>query len=541
MRRKSIALQTAVTVTLALSLVIPLNGAAAAAKSDNKENELTSVRLAASTYGAKVSWNQASRTVTITKGSITVVFKVGETQALVNGQTTPIGDKVSIVGNQAFVPMDFITQIFKDEEDIPTSSLKTVDLFLTQLKSGQGSKVTAYMSPALKEALPTQVLNILWSNYEQVYGKFVSQSLQTEDDNAVHHNITYDIQTDKIPFSITLRLNPQGQVDDLYMAPTYPSTYKKPDYDHPSTYIEEEVTVGDGEFALPGTLTKPIGNGPFPVVVLVHGSGTNNRDTSIGGAKPFRDLAVGLASKDIAVLRYDKVTYEHTFKISSDPKLTLNRETVDDALNAVTLLKNMKDIDPTRIYVAGHSQGGFAMPLIVKASKDKAIAGTILLSAPSSKFIDVLVEQLEEIVSRFKELGQDTSIYEAQSAQVISLAKIVNDPQYSVDHLPDNFPMQPAYWWFEQRDYKPSDLAKTQTGPMLVLQGENDYQVPIRQYNDWKKELKDRSDVAYKSYPHVNHLLSEYAGVSVGAEYMQPSNVAPAIIDDIADWIKNMK
>ncbi|HEY2493864.1 MAG TPA: alpha/beta fold hydrolase [Paenibacillus sp.] len=539
MKKKSITMQTAATVTLALSLAIPMNGATAA--SPNQDNELTSVRLAANNLGAKVFWEQASRTVTLTKGSTTVVFTVGETQALVNGQTTPIGDKVTIVGNQALVPVKFITQIFTDEEGTPSNSTNTSDLFLTQLKTGQGSKATEYMSPALKAALPAQVLNTLWSNYEQLYGKFVSQSAKTENGNAVHHNVTYAIQTDKIPFSITLRLNTQGQIDDLYITPTYPSTYKKPDYDLPANYTEEEMTVGEGKFALPGTLTKPVGSGPFPVVILVHGSGPNNRDSSIGGAKPFRDLAVGLAAKGIAVLRYDKVTYEHPFKISSDPKLTLSRESVDDALNAVTMLKKLKDIDSTRIYVAGHSQGGFAMPLIVEADKDKTIAGTILLAGPSSKFVDVFLEQLEELVSRLKELGQDTSLYDVQAAQVLSLAKLMNDPQYSVDHLPDNFPMPPAYWWFEQRDYKPSDLARTQSGPMLVLQGESDYQVPISQYNDWKKELKNRSDVEYKSYPHVNHLLSEYAGISTGAEYMQPSNVAPAIIDDIATWIKNLK
>lgn len=512
MKKKTITMQTVATVTLALSLAIPMNGASA--ESANQDNKLTSVRLAANTLGAKVLWEQASRTVTLTKGSTTVVFTVGKMQALVNGQTTPIEGKVTIVDNQALVPLKFITQVFTDEEGTPEDSTNIADLFLTQLKSGQGSKATEYMSSALKEALPAQVLNSLWSNYEQIFGKFISQSHKTENDNAVHHNVTYAIQTDKIPFSITLRLNTKGQIDDLYMTPTYPSTYKKPDYDLSTTYTEKEVTIGDGEFALPGTLTKPIGSGPFPVVVLVHGSGPNNRDSSIGGAKPFRDLAVGLASKGIAVLRY---------------------------LNAVTMLKNLKDIDPTRIYVAGHSQGGFALPLIVEADKNKTIAGTILLSAPSSTFIDVLVEQQEELVSRIKELGQDTSLYDAQAAQWLSLAKLVNDPQYSVDHLPDNFPLSSAYWWFEQRNYKPSHLAKTQSGPMLVLQGENDWQVTVSQYNDWKKELKNRSDVEYKSYPHVNHLLSEYAGVSTGAEYMQPSNVAPAIIDDIAVWIKNLK
>ncbi|GJM82169.1 hypothetical protein HMSSN139_46650 [Paenibacillus sp. HMSSN-139] len=85
------------------------------------------------------------------------------------------------------------------------------------------------------------------------------------------------------------------------------------------------MTVGEGAMALPGTLTMPTGDGPFPAIVLVHGSGTNDRDEAIGSAKPFRDLAVGLAAQGIAVLRYDKVSYEHTFKVAADPKFTLKK------------------------------------------------------------------------------------------------------------------------------------------------------------------------------------------------------------------------
>lgn len=298
---------------------------------------------------------------------------------------------------------------------------------------------------------------------------------------------------------------------------------------------------GEGALALPGTLTTPVGKGPFPVVVLVHGSGMHNRDSAIGGSKPFRDLAVGLASKGIAVLRYDKVTYEHTFKVASQPKFTLKKETVDDAISAVELLKANPNIDASRIFVAGHSQGGLAMPLILDADKNGDIAGSILLAGPSDTFINVMAEQQVELVSRLKGLGQDTTPYEQSAALIKSMSDMLNDPQYSVDNLPAQFPFQPSYWWFEQKGYKPSDLAKKQSGQMLILQGENDVQVSMNQFDGWKTALKDRKDVQYKSYPKVNHLLAEYDGVSVAAEYALPSNVSKAIIDDIAAWVQNIK
>src|SRR6185369_2655738 len=99
-----------------------------------------------------------------------------------------------------------------------------------------------------------------------------------------------------------------GQISGLFFAPAAngtpapsPSAGNLADYVNPSAFTEQDVTVGSGEWALPGTLSMPVGDGPFPAVVLVHGSGPNDRDETIGANKPFRDLAGGLASQGIAV------------------------------------------------------------------------------------------------------------------------------------------------------------------------------------------------------------------------------------------------
>ena len=538
--KKSKFIQMVTATSIAFSLVIP----AAVTSADSTKNEITApIREIAKSIGADVTWNQISHTITVTKGTTTLIFTIGNSKATLNGQSLSLANPIRIISNQAIVPVEFITQAFAREESSTTKSESTdsADLFFDQLIIGNGTKAVEYMSPTLKQTLSPQILDVLWSNYEQVYGKSVGEYSKSENVNAVHRNVTYHIHTNLIAYNVTLRLNQDGQIDDLNIAIATTPTYQKPSYDNPATYTEQEVIVGNAELALPGTLTMPIGKGPFPAIVLVHGSGPNDRDSTIGGAKPLRDLAVGLSAKGIAVLRYDKVTYEHTFKVATSPRFTLKNETVDDAISAVKLLQSNPMIDPTHIYVAGHSQGGFAMPLIVAADTDGNIAGTILLSGPSSKFVDVVVKQQKELITRIKGLGQDTAPYEAQATQWSSIATLVNDPQYSVDHIPDYFPIQPAYWWYEQRDFKPTELAKKQQGPMLVLQGENDWQVPLSEFNVWKSELKNRDDVVYKSYPNVTHLLNEYSSISTGQEYNQPSNVAPVIIDDIAAWIKERK
>ena len=139
--------------------------------------------------------------------------------------------------------------------------------------------------------------------------------------------------------------------------------------DRISKELNLPVPAMDGE--LPGILTLPTGDGPFPAVVLVHGSGPNDMDETIGNVKPFRDLAEGLAAKGVAVYRYDKRTYTLGMKMAENHQGTLMEETVDDAVAAVQLLAQQDQIDASRIYVLGHSLGGNAIPMIDKMLKEQ--------------------------------------------------------------------------------------------------------------------------------------------------------------------------
>ena len=102
---------------------------------------------------------------------------------------------------------------------------------------------------------------------------------------------------------------------------TDPNQFINPGYNHPENYTEKQVTFGEEPFTLPGVLTLPKGDGPFPVVVLVHGSGAHDMDETVFSFKPFRDLAVGLANHGIAVLRYDKRTHTHAIKSSRESQV----------------------------------------------------------------------------------------------------------------------------------------------------------------------------------------------------------------------------
>ena len=156
--------------------------------------------------------------------------------------------------------------------------------------------------------------------------------------------------------------------------------------------------------------------------MLVHGSGPNDRDETILANKPFRDLAWGLASKGIAVLRYEKRTKEHSAKLMADGivNFTVKEETTDDALSAAAQLRVTDGIDPKRIFVLGHSLGGTLAPRIGQA--DPHLAGLIILAGATRPLEDLMVEQTRYLLSLH---GQPSEEEQANLNQLLAeVAKV---------------------------------------------------------------------------------------------------------------------
>ena len=225
--------------------------------------------------------------------------------------------------------------------------------------------------------------------------------------------------------------------------------------------------MGTGKWSLPGTLTLPRGKGPFPAVVLLHGSGPNDRDETIGPNKPFRDLAWGLASRGIAVLRYEKRTKQHRAEIAAMvDKLTVEEETVMDALAAVSLLRNTPEIDKSRIFVLGHSLGGMLIPRI--GLRDRDIAGFVIMAGSSRPFEDILYEQYEYIFN----LDNKLTDYEKKHLKQVKVqVEMVKSSKLTKDTSSTLLPLGiPASYWLDLRNYDPAKEAVKLTGPILILQ-----------------------------------------------------------------------
>ena len=351
--------------------------------------------------------------------------------------------------------------------------------------------------------------------------------------------VTVSCQFEKAPMDIHVIFNQSGQIAGLnYQPAPTASLYNPPAYVHSSAFHETEVTVGNGEWALPATLSMPEGNGPFPVVVLVHGSGPQDRDETIGPNKPFRDLAWGLASQGIAVLRYEKRTKTHAGRMTPEmvARVTVQEEVIDDALSAVQLLRQTPGIDLGGIYVLGHSLGGTLAPRI--GQQDPSIAGLIIMAGMTRPFEDAVLDQYTYIynLSGAMSGGQKAEL-ELLRAKVARVKNPNLSDQVPAKDLPLN--VHPAYW-LSLRGYQPAEVAKSLEMRIFVLQGGRDYQVTTEgDYPAWQSALRNKSNAKLKLYPKLFHLFAEGEGPSTPQEYIAERHVSEEVIQDIARWIKN--
>jgi len=299
-----------------------------------------------------------------------------------------------------------------------------------------------------------------------------------------------------------------------------------PAYAKPDTFEEMEVLLGQAPWELKGTITIPVGTGPFPAVVT---NGGESRDGIGPSTKLARDRAWGLATLGVASLRFDRRTRTYALAMARQEAFTVNHELVDDTLAAVEILRRTPRIDPGRIYVLGGSLAGFAAPMV--GLRDSNIAGLIIVAAPSGMLHDLLWRGPQFHLSLDGEVTPyDRRVIRASRNRTEAISAWVTSGK-----APQDLSVHRSYY-AHLGTYRPEDAAYRLLMPILVVSADWDRIVPPEDANTWFRSLRLRRNVAFRLYHGHGHAMIDERD-RTGSSSLMNRHASWEVISDIAGWI----
>jgi len=307
----------------------------------------------------------------------------------------------------------------------------------------------------------------------------------------------------------------------------------------------EDITFSSDELTLEGSLYLPEGAGPFPAAILLHGSGPVNRyqtamvadensicvypDLKNETIENFRNIAVHLYEKGIAVLIYDKRSYTYFEEI--DPIKETPKDFVKDAEYAFDFLLTQPKVNPDEIFLAGHSQGATLIPVVAKS---KNVAGLISLSGAVTTPDTIVTEQFRNLCI---ECNNDTNTSMIIANRMYREFERLRNNEL-VDTIPSviNIPEKPSIsiypvFWRDQIEIAEQviDNYKTANLPTLFIHGDDDWNVPLNDIYRFENGLPS-SLTTVEVFEGVNHLLTTATNPIV----------SPLVLESISGWIKSM-
>ena len=338
----------------------------------------------------------------------------------------------------------------------------------------------------------------------------------------------------------------------------------------PFSYKSEDVVYNNhnGSINYGATLTMPFGEGPFPAVVLITGSGQQNRDQEISGHKPFAVIADYLTKNGFAVLRVDDRGVGQTSgNVTSSTTLNF----VDDVNTGLDYLISRKEIERKRLGLIGHSEGGMIAPILAARRKD--ISAIVLLAAPGKITTEILIEQNEAIyrsnglpaefvrsymdlyssIMRIMKNIQDKAIAKTKvtaevdswlkrtpSNFVVATTGIINDNKKAlfIEALVESFG---SAWMHYFLNYDPKKVLEKQTCNVFAINGSKDIQIfsksNLAGIEAALKKSKSKS-FQIREYPGLNHLFQNCDACGVREYGTLQETISIEVLKDISAWLK---
>jgi pimeloyl-ACP methyl ester carboxylesterase len=324
----------------------------------------------------------------------------------------------------------------------------------------------------------------------------------------------------------------------------------------PLPYEEEEVSFANGDITLAGTLTVPPGDGPFPAVLLVSGSGPQDRNEEVFDHKPFLVLSDHLTRAGIAVLRFDdRGTGESTGEFAT----ATSEDFAADVVAGVDFLQGRPETDPEKIGLVGHSEGGLIAPMV--AVKSDGVAFVVLLAGPGVPGEELLIRQVElltraaglpeedvaEIAKAQRELlglvnsgAPDDEIRKVLRRLVAAQAGDGLSEQAMDEAVAGELPQLTSPWFRYFLSYDPRPTLREVDVPILALNGEKDLQVdPTQNLPEIREALEagGNTDIVIEEMPGLNHLFQNAETGAVAEYYSIEETMNPALLEKVASWI----
>ncbi|MER7442998.1 alpha/beta hydrolase family protein [Micromonospora avicenniae] len=415
-------------------------------------------------------------------------------------------------------------------EEVDPAAIATT---VTELaRDGRFDEMAALFAPRLRAVVSAETVRLGWTTETSRIGAVcgMGEPVSGRPANGLVR-VSVPVQGEHGGLTVVLSVDRAGLLHGLRLAPAETNEWTPPQYARPKRFTERAVVIGDGALAVPGALTLPRGRGRRSGVVLLSGGGPFDRDATSGANKPLKDLAWGLASRGVAVLRFDKVTLAHPQVIEAIG-FNMAEEYVPHAVAAVRLLQRQPSVDPARVFVLGHSMGGKAAPRV--AAAESSVAGLVILAGETQPMHHSAVR-----VARHLATLVPVDAGSAAVATITRQAALVDSADLSPSTPASRLPLGlPASYWLDLRGYDPVPAAAALGKPMLILQGGRDYQVTVQEdLSRWRAGLAHRPDVTIRVYDADNHLFFPGSGPSTPAEYEAPQHVDPAVVADIAAWL----
>lgn len=410
--------------------------------------------------------------------------------------------------------------------------LEVATYVATAARDGRFAALERLFAPPLRAVASADIVEAAWTAEVDRIGSVTSiGGPVSEPMDGGLTRVSVSVSGDRGSLTLIMSVDSDGLLNGLRLDPATTVEWTPPAYADPAAFTEHEVTLEGGIHAVQGTLSLP--GDRSPAVILLSGGGPFDRDETSGANKPLKDLAWGLASKGIAVLRFDKVTAGRP-DLTSRAGFTANDEYLPHTLAAIDVLRQHPAVDPDRIFLVGHSMGGKLAPRIAAASPH--VAGLAILAGDTQPMHQAAIRVAKYLASTHPSAAA-TAFVQLLTRQAENVESPTLSESTPAADLPFGFS---GSYWLDLREYDPVATAAALDRPILILQGGRDYQVTVADdLIAWQTGLAHHPKTTIRVYEADNHLFFTGTGPSTIADYATAQHVDPAVINDIAGWINN--